>query len=251
MMVTKPAWNDAVCIGATILQQLLSCNTLTIPHISRPPHPQTCLRHTAHRGLTGSDATSQWTKLAPLAAFSLAACAVWHSACAVSKRPSAPFGSFCASNSRACLSPAAALSSAPCAAATSAFLVLVVLYYAPLGGPHRRTPPSALYAPQPRWPVAPAPCARPYPDAPSPPWHRPFRTPPVPWSPAQSLPAACSAAPAFLASSNASWASARLLFAGARPPALTPASAATVIVRCERATHSSKGAKRLLTSTGG
>src|SRR5438132_5312303 len=55
----------------------------------------------------------------------------------------------------------------------------------------------------------------------------------------------------FLASSNASWASAILLFAGAREPALTPASTARVTARCERATHSSKGAKRLLTSTGG
>src|SRR5215510_8662657 len=69
---------------------------------------------------------------------------------------------------------------------------------------------------------------------------------------------ACSAAScglfccaSLLASSNASWASAMLLFAGARAPALTPASAAIVTARCERATHSSRGAKRLLTSTGG
>src|SRR5215813_14761801 len=69
---------------------------------------------------------------------------------------------------------------------------------------------------------------------------------------------ACSAAScnlfccvSLLASSKASWASAILLFAGARVPALTPASAAIVTARCERATHSSKGAKRLLTSTGG
>src|SRR5207253_10394877 len=60
-------------------------------------------------------------------AFSLAACAVWQSAWAVSTRPSAPLGSFCASSSRACLSPASALSSAPFAAATSILLALVAL----------------------------------------------------------------------------------------------------------------------------
>src|SRR5712691_4192056 len=60
-------------------------------------------------------------------AFARAAWAVWQSACAVSRRPSAPLGSFCVSNSRACLSPASALSSAPFAAATSTLFALVVL----------------------------------------------------------------------------------------------------------------------------
>src|SRR2546427_9059080 len=55
----------------------------------------------------------------------------------------------------------------------------------------------------------------------------------------------------FLASSKASWPSAMLLFAGARAAAHTPASTAAVTARCERATHASKGATRLLTSTGG
>src|SRR5215510_14771714 len=49
IMVTKPAWNEAVCIGASILQPLLSCHNLTIPHISRLSHHQTFLRHTTAR----------------------------------------------------------------------------------------------------------------------------------------------------------------------------------------------------------
>src|SRR5215467_10531364 len=50
MMVTKPARNDAVCIGATILQQLLFCDSVTIPHISRRPHHETFGSTLPHRG---------------------------------------------------------------------------------------------------------------------------------------------------------------------------------------------------------
>src|SRR5215831_6980167 len=92
----------------------------SVPAIPRCARAPTLLSHGRRRGLVAGF-------LFVLMALSVASRAVWQSACAVSRRSTAPLGSFCASSARLCCNAVSALFRPPMAAVRSAVLTPAVL----------------------------------------------------------------------------------------------------------------------------